>query len=165
MCPGVEGLEGSSHGHDVIPVKTAVKYLLGRGYPQSVTDVFNNIKPAEVPYLYIGSTKEKGANRVEFGEAVVRYLNKLSKKEAVERYMCIDSKPFSSLFPDFQGDSMNPKIDDLEGSTGIKAIHQKYPEIFIPSGIMERGNFSAAAGFGFDKQKCGITATFCAFSV
>lgn len=144
MCPGVEGLEGSSHGHDVIPVKTAIKYLTGRGYPQSVADILNNIRPAEVSYLYVGSTKDKGANRVVFGEAVVRYLDKLSKKEAADRYICIDN--------------------DLKGSTGISAIQQKHPEIFIPSGIMERGNFSAAAGFGFAKEKCGITATFCAFS-
>lgn len=25
MCPGIEGLEGSSHGHDVIPVDKAIK--------------------------------------------------------------------------------------------------------------------------------------------
>ncbi|GJJ12442.1 hypothetical protein Clacol_006684 [Clathrus columnatus] len=143
MCPGVEGLEGSNHGHDVVPVKTAVKYLLSRGYPKSVGDILSNIKPAEVPYLYVGSTVEKGANRVEFGEAVVRYLDQLDRKEATEKYMVIDN--------------------DLEGSTGIKHIHQKYPDLFIPSGIMERGNFSAAAGFGFDKNKCGITATFQAF--
>jgi transketolase C-terminal domain/subunit len=44
---------------------------------------------------------------------------------------------------------------DLEGSTGLKVIHQKHPEVFVPSGIMERGNLSAAAGFGFDKNKFG----------
>mgnify|MGYP001602905538 FL=1 len=27
---------------------------------------------------------------------------------------------------------------DLEGSTGLKAIHKKHPEVFISSGIMER---------------------------
>jgi len=51
----------------------------------------------------------------------------------------------------------------LEGSTGLKVIHQKHPEVFVPSGIMERGNFSAAAGFGFDKDKFGVFSTFSAF--
>ena len=45
----------------------------------------------------------------------------------------------------------------------MKAIHQKHPEVFVPSGIMERGNFSAAAGFGFDHDKFGVFSTFAAF--
>ena len=52
---------------------------------------------------------------------------------------------------------------DLEGSTGLKAIHQKHPDVFVSSGIMERGNFSAAAGFGFDPEKFGVFSTFAAF--
>jgi transketolase C-terminal domain/subunit len=51
----------------------------------------------------------------------------------------------------------------LEGSTGLKVIHQKHPEVFISSGIMERGNFSAAAGFGFGAEKFGVFSTFSAF--
>ncbi|KAF8502559.1 thiamine diphosphate-binding protein [Hysterangium stoloniferum] len=143
MAPGIEEIEGSNHGHDVVPVKVAIKYLLGRGYPKSVTDILENIKPNSDPYLHIGCTKERGANRVEFGEAVNRVLDKLTKEEAAKKVVVIDS--------------------DLEGSTGIKAIHQKHPEVFIPSGIMERGNLSAAAGFGFDKNKFGVAATFQAF--
>ncbi|KAG2086592.1 thiamine diphosphate-binding protein [Suillus discolor] len=144
MAPGVADIEGSTHGHDVIPVKAAVKYLTARGYPTSVSeDILNNIKPTSVPYLYIGSTKEVGANRVVFGEAVNLVLDKLSKEEAAEKVMVIDS--------------------DLEGSTGLKVIHQKHPEVFVPSGIMERGNFSTAAGFGFDANKFGVFSTFSAF--
>ena len=52
---------------------------------------------------------------------------------------------------------------DLEGSTGLKVIHQKHPEVFIPSGVMERGNFSTAAGFGFAPDKFGVFSTFSAF--
>jgi transketolase C-terminal domain/subunit len=52
---------------------------------------------------------------------------------------------------------------DLEGSTGLKVIHKRHPEVFIPSGIMERGNFSAAAGFGFEPDKFGVFSTFSAF--
>lgn len=144
MAPGVADIEGSTHGHDVIPVKSAIKYLTARGYPTSMSEgILNNIKPSSAPYLYIGSTKEVGANRVVFGEAVNLVLDKLSKEEAAEKVMVIDS--------------------DLEGSTGLKVIHQKHPEVFVPSGIMERGNFSTAAGFGFDANKFGVFSTFSAF--
>ncbi|KAJ3556138.1 hypothetical protein NM688_g2190 [Phlebia brevispora] len=144
MAPGVADIEGTTHGHDVIPVKAALKYFEARGYAPNVAgDILNNIKPSAVPYLYIGSTKEVGANRVIFGEAVNAVLDKIGKEEAAKKVMVIDS--------------------DLEGSTGLKVIHQKHPEVFIPSGIMERGNFSAAAGFGFDKDKFGVFSTFGAF--
>ncbi|KAJ3515922.1 hypothetical protein NLJ89_g1449 [Agrocybe chaxingu] len=142
MAPGIPDIEGSSHGHDVIPVKSAVKYLQARGYANFV-NIYDDIKPRSNPYLYVGSTKEVGANRVLFGEAVNMVLDGLSKEEAVKKVMVIDS--------------------DLEGSTGLKVIHQKHPEVFIPSGIMERGNFSAAAGFGFAPDKFGVFSTFSAF--
>jgi len=70
-------------------------------------------------------------------------LDGLSREEAARKVMVIDS--------------------DLEGSTGLKVIHQKHPEVFIPSGIMERGNYSAAAGFGFAPDKFGVFSTFSAF--
>ncbi|KAJ7650789.1 thiamine diphosphate-binding protein [Roridomyces roridus] len=142
MAPGIADIEGSSHGHDVIPVKSAVKYLLSRGY-SDFSETYAGFTAAPEPYLCIGSTKERGANRVVFGEAVNLVLDGLSKEEAAKKVMVIDS--------------------DLEGSTGLKVIHQKHPEVFIPSGIMERGNFSAAAGFGFDPEKFGVFSTFSAF--
>jgi len=142
MAPGIPDIEGSSHGHDVIPVKAAVKYLEGRGLSQ-FKGIYDDIKPYNNPYLFIGSTKEVGANRVLFGEGVNQVLDTLSKEEAAKKVMVIDS--------------------DLEGSTGLKVIHQKHPEVFIPSGIMERGNFSAAAGFGFAPDKFGVFSTFSAF--
>ena len=54
--------------------------------------------------------------------------------------------------------------NDLEGSTGLKHIREAYPDIFVNGGIMERNNYSVAAGFGFEKNKQGIFATFSAFS-
>ncbi|KAJ7215702.1 thiamine diphosphate-binding protein [Mycena haematopus] len=133
---------GSPHGHDVIPVKSAVKHLLSRGYPD-FSELYAGMKAVDQAYLHIGSTSERGANRVVFGEAVNSVLDKLTKEEAAAKVMVIDS--------------------DLEGSTGLKVIHQKHPEVFVPSGIMERGNFSAAAGFGFDPEKFGVFSTFSAF--
>ncbi|KAJ7036852.1 thiamine diphosphate-binding protein [Mycena alexandri] len=142
MAPGIVDIQGSPHGHDVIPVKSAVKHLLSRGYPD-FSDLYAGMVAVDQAYLHIGSTSERGANRVVFGEAVNLVLDKLSKEEAAAKVMVIDS--------------------DLEGSTGLKVIHQKHPEVFIPSGIMERGNFSAAAGFGFDPEKFGVFSTFSAF--
>jgi transketolase C-terminal domain/subunit len=42
-------------------------------------------------------------------------------------------------------------------------IRKQHPEVFIRGGIMERGNFSAAAGFGSAAGKQGIYGTFSAF--
>jgi transketolase C-terminal domain/subunit len=53
--------------------------------------------------------------------------------------------------------------NDLEGSCGLHHIRKAHPEIFVRGGIMERGNFSAAAGFGSTKGKQGIYGTFSAF--
>ncbi|KAF7329913.1 Transket-pyr domain-containing protein [Mycena kentingensis (nom. inval.)] len=142
MAPGIEGIQGSAHGHDVIPVKTAIKHLISRGYPD-FTDMYAGFKGVANKYTHVGSTAETNANRVVFGEAVNLVLDTLSKEEAAKKVMVIDS--------------------DLEGSTGLKVIHQKHPEVFIPSGIMERGNFCAAAGFGFDHDKFGVFSTFSAF--
>ena len=93
MAPGVADIEGSTHGHDVIPVKAATKYLVSRGHSESViSDILGNIKPSAVLYSYIGSTKETGANRAIFGDAVNLVLDKLSKEEAAKKVMIIDSE-------------------------------------------------------------------------
>ena len=96
MAPGIADIEGSPHGHDVIPVKSAVKYLQARGFSDLVS-IYDNIKPVPNPILYIGSTKELGANRVVFGEAVSAVLDKLGKEEAAKKVMVIDSM-FCILF-------------------------------------------------------------------
>ncbi|MFQ4145718.1 transketolase C-terminal domain-containing protein [Chlorogloeopsis sp. ULAP02] len=142
MCPGIEGLEGSNHGHDVISVDLAIKYLESRGQTAAVEHLKSITKPKQT-YTFLGSGSEWGANRNVFGEAVVAVLSRMSETERKQKVMVIDS--------------------DLEGSCGLKKIHDAYPEIFVPSGIMERGNFSAAAGFGMEEGKQGIFATFSAF--
>ena len=93
MAPGGADIEGTTHGHDVIPVKAAIKYFEARGYPSSFAgDILLNIKPNAVPYLYIGSTKENGATRAIFGEAVNGVLDKIGKEEAAKKVMVIDSQ-------------------------------------------------------------------------
>ncbi|KAL2824244.1 thiamine diphosphate-binding protein [Aspergillus cavernicola] len=145
MAPGIEGIEGKINAHDVVPVDIARKYLTKRGYAEKDLTFYDQIKAVGNTHKYIGSTKDKGGNRVIFGEAVNAVLDGLSKEEAARRVMVIDS--------------------DLEGSTGLKAIHQQHPEGYVPSGVMERGNFSAAAGFGFgsDGSRQGVFSTFAAF--
>ena len=145
MAPGIDGIEGETHAHDVVKVDVARKYLTKRGYTQEQLAFYDEIKPGSNPHSYLGSTKDKGGNRVIFGEAVNAVLDTLSKEERVKRVMVIDS--------------------DLAGSTGLKGIQQAHPEVFVPSGVMERGNFSAAAGFGFGSngERQGVFSTFSAF--
>ncbi len=111
MAPGVPAIEGSIHGHDVIPVKGALEYFKHRGFSPdtyaTIENILSNIKPSSVPYLYVGSTRELNANRVVFGEAVSDVLDGLSKEEAARRVMVIDSsyhffdyKPCPVLRPD-----------------------------------------------------------------
>lgn len=71
-------------------------------------NILRAIKPTENTELLVGSTKERGACRVQFGEAVNAVLDKTSKEENVGKVLVIDS--------------------DLEGSTGLNGIHKKHPE-------------------------------------
>lgn len=145
MAPGIEDIEGKINAHDVIPVDAARKYLTKRGYTDQQLSFYDDIKAIPNMHKYLGSTKDKGSNRTIFGEAVNSVLDGMSKEEAARRVMVIDS--------------------DLEGSTGLKGIHSKHPEVFVSSGVMERGNFSAAAGFGFGSngERQGVFSTFSAF--
>ena len=52
---------------------------------------------------------------------------------------------------------------DLEGSCGLNHVRASHPEVFVRGGIMERGNYSAAAGFGYESGKQGVFGTFSAF--
>lgn len=145
MAAGIEDIEGECHAHDVITVDVARKYLAKRGYSKEQLAFYDEIKGRSNPHQYLGTSKDKGANRSIFGEAVNSILDGLSKEEAARRVMVIDS--------------------DLAGSTGLKAIQSQHPEVFVPSGVMERGNFSAAAGFGFGSngERQGVFSTFSAF--
>lgn len=141
MCVGIDGLEGSNHGHDVISVEKAIAYLEKRGLT-AAADHLKGIKAPKQDYTFLGAGKWD-SNRNVFGDAVVSMLGKLSEADRKASVVVVDS--------------------DLEGSCGLKKIHDAYPEIFIPAGIMERGNLSAAAGFGMEKGKQGIFGTFAAF--
>jgi transketolase C-terminal domain/subunit/transketolase N-terminal domain/subunit len=142
MAPGVAGLEGNHAGHDVIKKDLAIEYLKARGLDAAV-DYLNGLTAPKVSVSYAGSSTETGSNRTEFGKIVNGILDKLTPEERVKSLLVVDS--------------------DLEGSTGLNGIRKAHPEVCINGGVQERGNFSAAAGFGYEKGRQGIFSTFSAF--
>ncbi len=142
MAVGIEGLEGSTHGHDVIPVDLAIAYLEQRGQDGAATYLKGIVKPGN-PATFLGSGQRLEANRNVFGDAVVEILGAMTPETRKDSVLVVDS--------------------DLEGSCGLAQIRKAHPEIFVSGGIMERANFSAAAGFGMEAGRQGIFATFSAF--
>jgi transketolase len=142
MAPGVPVVEGKPGGHDVIAREPAIEYLKARGlndavaYLEAVQKVSGNA-PLK------GCTVETASNRGEFGKIVNAILDGMTEAERKDKVLVVDS--------------------DLEGSTGLKAIRVAHPEVCINGGVQERGNFSAAAGFGFKDGRQGIFSTFSAF--
>ena len=142
MSPGIEGIEGTHVGHDVIPAATAIEYLTKKGYTKAA-EVIKQVPKAACPVTtYLGSG-EIGSMRSTVGATLVEIMGKLSKEDRIKSVMAIDS--------------------DLGSSTSLNQLQKAFPEIYCHSGIMERGNFSAAAGFGMTKGKQGIFSTFGAF--
>ncbi len=140
MAPGIPGIEGLPKGHDVIPVDMAVSYLKAKGHEKAVDILETSTKDSETS-IFLGSTKEKAKNRDNFGKIVCDILETLPDRKS--KVLVIDS--------------------DLEGSCGLHHIRKTFPEIYVNGGIMERNNFSVAAGFGSAEGKQGIFGTFAAF--
>ena len=142
MCPGVRELEGSNEGHDAMPLKHAVQFLESRGHLQAV-ELLRQVPKAQDPHeSYLGAGKF-GAPRQVFGETVAHILGRLSAEERQRRVLVVDN--------------------DLEGSCGLKKVGEAFPEIYVKGGIMERGNFSACAGFSSHSGRCAVFGTFAAF--
>lgn len=141
MAPGIEGAEGSPHAHEVLKTEVAVAYLEKRGH-SSAAAMLKAAKPEKSPLTYVGSGGV-GKNRDDFGKIINEILDGMSPADRAATVRIFDN--------------------DLEGSCGLHHIRKKYPEVFVRAGIMERGNFSAAAGFGYQKGKQGVYATFSAF--
>jgi transketolase len=142
MAPGIEGAEGNPKAHDVIEVKTAIAYLRSRGGYEDAIAMLEAAKPEKSPLTYKGSSGA-GKNRDDFGKIINEILDRMDERTRLETIRVFDN--------------------DLEGSCGLHHIREKHPEVFVRGGIMERGNYSAAAGFGSSKGKQGIYATFSAF--
>jgi transketolase C-terminal domain/subunit len=141
MAPGIKGAEGSPHAHEVLKTETAIEYLENRGYERAV-ELLKAAKPEKSPLVFKGSSGV-GKNRDDFGKLINEILNGMTEAQRAESVRVFDN--------------------DLEGSCGLHHIRKAHPEIFVRGGIMERGNFSAAAGFGSVAGKQGIYATFSAF--
>lgn len=141
MAPGVPGIEGTHKGHDAIPVPLAIDYLRARGHSAAVR-MLEEAKPGPKPANLRGSSVPRAAVRNVFGEALCEVLSGLDAKTRA-RTRVIDS--------------------DLAGSCGLAHVAKVCPDVYVSGGIMERGNFSAAAGFGSEPGYQGVFATFSAF--
>lgn len=141
MAPGIEHAEGSPHAHEVLKTEVAVAYLEKRGH-KPAAEMLKAAKADKSPLTFKGSSGV-GKNRDDFGKIINEILDGMSPDDRLAKVRVFDN--------------------DLEGSCGLHHIRKKHPDIFIRGGIMERGNFSAAAGFGAEKGRQGIFATFSAF--
>ena len=142
MAPGIEGAQGSPHAHEVLKTDLAVKYLQTRGGYEKAIEMLQAAKPEKNPLTFRGSSGV-GRNRDDFGKIINEMLDGIEESKRVATVRVFDN--------------------DLEGSCGLHHIRKKHPEVFVRGGIMERGNFSAAAGFGASEGRQGIFATFSAF--
>jgi transketolase C-terminal domain/subunit/transketolase N-terminal domain/subunit len=140
MAVGVAGIEGSPKGHDVIAVKLAVDYLTEKGLTAAV-EMLQNFTVENEKITYQGSSTEMGKVRDDFGKVVSEILDTMDN--AAARVLVVDS--------------------DLEGSCGLHHIRKNHPEVYVHGGIMERNNYSVAAGFGSESGRQGIFGTFAAF--
>ncbi len=141
MAPGIEGLEGHNHGHESIKTALAIPYLEKRGHAKAA-EFLKSVKSEKNPLKYRGSSGA-GKNRDDFGKIVSAIIDEIPESERATKVRVFDC--------------------DLEGSCGLHHLRNRHPSLYVSAGIMERGNFSAAAGFGFEKGKQGIFGTFSAF--
>ncbi len=142
MAPGVPEIEGTPKGHDVIAPPPAIAYLSARGETAAV-QYLQGVKKLKDSATFRGSSQKQAKNRDLFGSIVCDLLDRLDPAEKKKRVLAIDC--------------------DLEGSCGLHHIQKRHPDIYIRGGVMERGNFSAAAGFGMNPGRQGIFGTFSAF--
>lgn len=140
MAVGIAGIEGECKGHDVVAVPLAIDYLKERGLDKAI-EILQSYEAESVKRTYQGSSPEKGKNRDEFGKIICEILDGLDAPK--DKVLVVDS--------------------DLEGSCGLHHIRKNHPEVYVTAGIMERNNYSVAAGFGFEKGRQGIFGTFAAF--
>jgi transketolase len=142
MAPGIVGAEGNPKAHDALETDVAIEYLETRGGYEKAIEMLKAAKPSKSPLTFKGSSGV-GKNRDDFGKIINEILDGMSEADRIATVKVFDN--------------------DLEGSCGLHHIRKKHPEVFVRGGIMERGNYSAAAGFGADEGRQGIYATFAAF--
>jgi transketolase len=142
MAAGIEGIQGDPEAHDALKADIAIAYLEKRGGYEKAIEILKAAKPSKSPLTFKGSSGV-GKNRDNFGKIVNEILDGMSEADRIASVRVFDN--------------------DLEGSQGLHHIRKKHPEVFVRGGIMERGNYSAAAGFGSVEGKQGVFSTFSAF--
>ncbi len=147
MAPNVPGIEGSTEGHDAISPEDAIEYLNERGHNHAVEMIeqapeISNPVQQEDPDAYRGCSDEINYNRSAFGDSLLEIMDDIGP-EGRNNLMIYSA--------------------DLGGSTRVSQIEEEYPERYVKGGVMERGLFSAAAGFGEKEGNQGIFATFSVF--
>jgi transketolase len=142
MAVGITGAQGSPHAHEVLKPEIAINYLQQRGGYEAAIALIKAAVPDKSPLTFKGSSGV-GKNRDDFGKLINGILDGMTPEQRIATVRVFDC--------------------DLEGSCGLHHIRKQHPEVFVRGGIMERGNFSAAAGFGSTQGKQGIFATFSAF--
>ena len=142
MAPGIPGAEGSPSAHEVLKPEIAIAYLDAQGAPEEAIALLKAAQPEKCPLTYRGSAGV-GKNRDDFGKILNGILDQMSPAQRIASVRVFDN--------------------DLEGSCGLHHVRKQHPEVFVRGGIMERGNYSAAAGFGSEPGRQGIFATFSAF--
>ncbi|MEZ4426315.1 MAG: hypothetical protein R3A51_01340 [Nannocystaceae bacterium] len=142
MAVGIEGIEGTSKAHDVIAAGPAIAYLKARGHDEAAA-LIERAKSDPCTVTFRGSSEKTGKNRDLFGQVLCDLIDQIPADERAAKIMVIDS--------------------DLEGSCGLNHVRARHPEVFVRGGVQERGNYSAAAGFGMERGRQGVFATFSAF--
>jgi transketolase len=142
MAPGMGELEGTSDAHGEIGDELAAKILREHGHENAAKYIEEYDVELPKP-TYRGSSREKGSNRQTFAKAIADMVETLPANERKDKVLAVDT--------------------DLAGSVGLGQIESRFPECFVQGGIMERNNFSVAAGFGFHSGRTGIFSTFSAF--
>jgi len=145
IAPGIPNIEGKPAAHDVVKVPDAVLYFRDRGNPEAVEALEAAAKlPGAESYFFPAHAEKTDKNREAFGKLVARKLGERPRETLAREVVVVDS--------------------DLEGSCGLHHIRKAFPEVYISAGIMERSNFSLAAGFGSRPGAQGIFGTFAAFA-
>ena len=117
MCVGIEALEGSCHGHDVIKTAVAKEYLTGRGHTAAV-EYLDAVEKGPKGPGHVGSDASSvGKNRDLFGRILNEILDDIPEEERIATVRVFDS--------------------DLEGSCGLNHVRAEHPEVFVRGGIME----------------------------
>ena len=104
------------------------------GYAKAI-EMLKAAKPDKSPLTYKGSSGV-GKNRDDFGKIINEILDGMSDRRPPRQRARVRQRP-------------------RRARCGLHHIRKKHPEVFVQGGIMERGNFSAAAGFGYSQGQAG----------